>query len=117
MGVRDLCRPGALIYRVRLSKPVGGRDPTTGEPRRGFEPVCDRWAGFETVSSRESITNSRQDFSYSHRVVIRGDGDTIPFVSASWQVQMNCRVFEVVSVTPIDRGKWIELLVSESVDR
>ena len=117
MSVRDLCRPGALIYRVQFAKPVTGKNPATGEPLRGFTPVCFRWAGFETISSRESITNSRQDFSYSHRVVVRGDGDRMPYVAASWQVQLDCRVFEVVSVNTIDRGKWLEILVSESVER
>ena len=117
MSVRDLCHPGALIYRVYLAKPVTGKSPATGEPLRGFTPVCSRWAGFETISSRESVTNSRQDFSYSHRIVIRGDGDRMPFVAASWQAKIDCRLFEVTSVNTINRGEWIEILVSESVDR
>ena len=117
MSARDLCHPGALIYRVHLAKPITGKNPATGEPLRGFTPVCSRWAGFETISSRESVTNSRQDFSYSHRIVIRGEGDRMPFVAASWQVERGKRLFEVVSVNTINRSEWIEILVSESVDR
>jgi head-tail adaptor len=117
MSVRDLCHAGALIYRVCFSKPITGKNPSTGEPLRGFTPVCERWAAMETISSRESVTNSRQDFSYSHRIVIRGEGGGIPFVAASWQVERGNRVFEVVSVNTINRSEWIEILVSESVDR
>lgn len=114
MALRDLCHPGALIYRAKFSKPVQGKSASTGEPTRAFQPLYSRWAAMETVSSRESVTNSRQDFSYSHRVVVRGTRDTKPFVSSSFRCEIDGRMFEVVSVVPVDRGKWIELLCSES---
>jgi SPP1 family predicted phage head-tail adaptor len=116
MALRNLCNPGALIHRAQFYKPSGSRSTATGEPLREFTATFSCWAAFETVSSRESITNSRQDFSYSHRIVIRGTKTrgALPPLAANHRVAIGGRTLEVTSVTPLDAGHWIEILASES---
>lgn len=103
---------GSLRYRVTVMRPVPGQN-SMGENVPTWEPLYERWAGIENLTGRELIANSRQEFSLTHRVVLRGSKDAPPDIFPQYKVVWGDRNLEISTVLSVDRGRWIELLCAE----
>lgn len=108
----DRYSAGALRYRIRIQRPVEVKNQT-GETVLDWEDYAERWASIESLSGREVIANSRQEFTLSHRVVIRGSSDGPPEILPQFRIWWGDRHLEISSVLSVDRGRWIEMLCSE----
>jgi SPP1 family predicted phage head-tail adaptor len=104
---------GALRYRVKIQRPIETRN-STGETVLTWEDFGDRWAAIETLTGREVIANSRQEFTMTHRVVVRGAAtDGPPAILPQFRVLWGNRRLEINSVLSVDHGRWIEMICSE----
>ena len=108
MAYKDMFCAGALRYRVTILRPIEAKN-SVGEVTHSWATLADRWAAIQQISGREIIANSREEFSLTHRVVIRGGVDILPQFKLAW----GTRTLEISSVISIDRRRWTELLCAE----
>jgi len=103
---------GAMRYRILIQRPTEVRN-SMGETILEWSDYAERWAAIENLTGKEIIANSRQEFTLTHRVVIRGFKDGPPEILPQFRVMWNGRHLEINSVLSVDRGLWLEMLCSE----
>jgi hypothetical protein len=113
MAYGQMFTAGSLRYRVKIQRPTETRN-SVGETVLEWHDYQDRWAAIENLTGRELIANSRQEFTLTHRVVLRGTSvDVPPDMKPQYRVIWGDRRLEINSVLSVDRGRWVELLCSE----
>ena len=113
MGYGDMFTPGALRNRVKIQCPTETRN-SVGETVLEWSDYADRWAAISTLTGREIIANSRQEFTLTHRVVIRGGSVSgPPEIKPQFRIIWGDRRLEINSVISVDRNRWVEMLCSE----
>jgi len=112
MAYKDMFCAGAMRYRVTILRPIEAKN-SVGEVTHSWATLSDQWAAIEQISGREIIANSREEFSLTHRVVIRGTRDGAVDVLPQFKLAWGTRTLEISSVISIDRGRWTELLCAE----
>ncbi len=101
--------PSALRRRVAIEAPADAPDGAGGVAR-GFAPLATVFACVEPLSAAEARQGAALGLKSLWRVTIRARGDLTGGHRASW----NGRIFDVLSVRPLDaEGRFEELLCEE----
>lgn len=112
MSLVTMMNAGALRYRIKIWWGEETKNQL-GEVVFVWRFLRESWAAVESISGRERVTNSRQEFSTTHRVVLRGARDTAPDIHPNYRMTWGDRALEISSVNSLDRNRWIELQCTE----
>lgn len=110
-GYGEMFTPGAMRYRIVIERPETTRN-NLGEPVVEWQPVATVWAAIKNLTGREVVANSRQEFTLTHRVVIRDLPGLLPSYRIMWEGR-RLEINTVLSVRPHEVVRWMELLCSE----
>ena len=101
---------GRMRERVTIEKPVRSEN-SMGESVLSWTPVRRTWASVEGMSSKEVLTNSRQEFDISHKVKMRFQSD----LTNNHRIDWKGRKLEIISLLEHGNATQHELICREQV--
>lgn len=104
---------GALDRRISILRAGASVDDGYTETRGELEVIFARWASWKPANGRETLENLGREAKASGSFWLRSDSETRTIVETDKVYYMG-RVWDIVSVTELDRREGLELIVAAS---
>lgn len=93
---------------VKFQRRSGGQGPT-GQPVDGWDDIAERWVNIETLTGAESVRQSGESATATHRVTCW----MVPGLTPRDRILFGGRIFDIDRAVPIYNETQLQILCTE----